>query len=129
MHMPHFRMTTQWIAVASMLTLMLPAQSATTALSGRVVDQKGAVIPRVVISVVDEARSMRHETTTGAEGLFVIDQLPPSTYTVRVEKEGFAAVEFENVILNVTEQRSFGDIKLGAITLGVRNGDFSFDLA
>src|SRR5207247_5593098 len=94
------------------LPAILCAQSAITALSGRVVDQDGAFVPQAVISVTDETRAMRHQTTTGPEGLFVLDQIPPSTYIVRVEKEGFAAVEFENVVLNVSERRSLGDIRL-----------------
>lgn len=125
MHMLGFRPLMQWILVASILTSIMYAQSATTALSGRVVDQGRAVVPHAMISVIDQARSVRRETTTGSEGLFVLDQLPPSSYTVRVEKDGFAAVEFENVILNVGEPRSLGDVTLhvpqqqGTLTVNV----------
>ena len=106
------RLGTRWVLLALTLPAILCGQAASTALSGRVVDQDGALVPQAVISVTDETRAMRHQTTTGPEGLFVLDQIPPSTYIVRVEKEGFAAVEFENVVLNVSERRSLGDIRL-----------------
>jgi hypothetical protein len=100
------------MTVGLMLSAIVYAQSSSTALSGRVVDQDGALVSQAVISVIDEARSVRRETTTGPEGLFVFDQVPPSTYTIRVEKEGFAPVEFENVELNVSERRSLGNVRL-----------------
>jgi carboxypeptidase family protein/TonB-dependent receptor-like protein len=112
MHMLRYRQMTLPLLVALMLPGLLGAQSATTALSGRVVDSNGGLIPQAVITVTDEIRSVRREVTTGSEGFFVVDQLPPSSYTVRVEKNGFGAVEFQNVTLNVTEERSLGDIRL-----------------
>ena len=110
--MARFRNVPQWVLLLLALPAILCAQSASTALSGRVVDEDGAVVPHAVISITDETRAIRRETTTGLEGLFVFDQLPPSSYTVRVEKEGFAAIEFENVTLNVSDRRSLGDVRL-----------------
>jgi outer membrane receptor protein involved in Fe transport len=91
------------------ILLLIPAicwgQSATTGLSGLVVDQSGGVVAQALVSVVDRAKSVQRQTRTSSEGVFVLDQLPPSHYAVKIEKEGFAPAEFENVILNVSERR------------------------
>jgi outer membrane receptor protein involved in Fe transport len=112
MHMPHLRTTTVWIPFALLLATTLYGQSSATALSGRVIDDNDALVPDALVTVIDEAKAFRYETTTGSSGVFVLDPLPPSMYTVRVEKGGFAAVEFENVVLNVSERRSLGDVRL-----------------
>ena len=120
MTVANFRTMAQWIVAASMLPGFLYAQSATTALSGRVLDPDRAVVPDARVSVFNESGSVQHDTTTGPEGFFVVDQLPPSSYTVRVEKDGFAVVEFKNVILNVAERRSLGNVILPVAPLTER---------
>src|SRR5262245_45595553 len=112
MRLPGYRRLAQCVVVLFLSAPFLHAQSATTSISGRVVDPSGAVVPEASISVTNEARSVWRETKTGTGGLFVIDQLAPLNYTVRVEKEGFQAVELENVTLNVTAGGTLGDVEL-----------------
>jgi hypothetical protein len=94
-----------WLGAVLLLPAGSWAQSATTGLSGVVVDQSGGVVAQALVSVVDSAKSVRRETRTSAEGVFVLDQLSPSRYAVKVEKDGFAPARFENVTLNVSERR------------------------
>jgi hypothetical protein len=82
------------------------AQSSAATLSGSVTDEKGGAIGAANVTVINIAtRSQRQATTTEA-GSFTIPFLPPGTYTVRVERQGFATLEANNVVLNVNDQKS-----------------------
>lgn len=80
------------------------AQSATATLSGTVVDAQGAVVPGANITVMDVARAVERQAATNSEGYFIVTQLPPSAYTVSVERGGFATSRLPNVVLNVNDQ-------------------------
>ncbi len=80
------------------------AQSATATLSGTVVDEQGAVVPGANITVADAAKSVERTGVTNSEGSFTVTQLSPSTYTVSVERAGFATTRLPNVVLNVNDQ-------------------------
>jgi hypothetical protein len=78
-------------------------QSATATLSGTVMDQTGAVVSGVNITVISVGRGFQRSTTTNGEGVFVVPFLPPGNYTVKTEHQGFSPTE-QNVILNVSNQ-------------------------
>lgn len=80
------------------------AQSATATLSGIVVDENGAVIPGVNIVVINIGQGFQRSTTTKDEGNFVVALLPPGTYIVKAERDGFATAEIREVVLNVNDQ-------------------------
>jgi Carboxypeptidase regulatory-like domain len=65
------------------------AQSDNTQISGFVKDQAGGVISGAKVTVKSDTRAFERSATTNAEGYFVITQLPPGLYTVRVEASGF----------------------------------------
>ena len=92
-------------------------QSASATLSGTVEDQKGAVVPGVAVSAVNVGTALKRTTTTNEEGTFVIPLLPPGTYTIRAEAQGFAPAETRDVVLNVGDQKSLRiELKAGSIT-------------
>jgi hypothetical protein len=91
-------------AHCSLLTVY--AQSATATLSGTVEDQNGAVVPGASVTVSNTATSLERRVTTNDQGYFTVPLLPPSTYTVRAEHQGFAPVQIEKVILNVGDQKA-----------------------
>ncbi len=82
------------------------AQSATATLSGTVLDERDAVIPGATVAVVNTSTGARRQTATNEQGDFIVPLLPPSTYVVNVQQQGFAPVEVQNVILNVGDQKS-----------------------
>lgn len=94
----------------------LAAQTNLATLSGTVVDQGGAAIKNARVAVVDPARGLKRQTTTDENGYFSIPLLPPSTYTVTVEQQGFAPSEVDGVVLNVGDQRSLHiQMKVGQV--------------
>jgi hypothetical protein len=66
------------------------AQSATGEVQGTVVDQSGAALPRVTITVMNTATGAIRETATDAEGLFAVPGLPVGPYEVTAALQGFA---------------------------------------
>ena len=65
-----FRLIARWVVVLSAaLPVILYAQSATTALSGRVLDAQGALVQDAKVTLISESGIVRRETT-GALGFF-----------------------------------------------------------
>ncbi|HLA09438.1 MAG TPA: TonB-dependent receptor [Pyrinomonadaceae bacterium] len=93
------------------------AQSATATLSGVVEDQNGAVIPGANVTVVNSGTTLQRQSKTSDDGYFTIPLLPPGTYVVRVEAQGFTPLETRDVVLNVGDQKSLQiQLKAGSIT-------------
>jgi outer membrane receptor protein involved in Fe transport len=66
------------------------AQSATGEVQGTVVDQSGAVLPGVTITIINTATGATRETVTDADGLFTVPGLPVGPYEVTAALQGFA---------------------------------------
>jgi len=82
------------------------AQSSAANLSGTVVDQNGAIVPGANVTVSNAGTGLQRQIITNDAGYFAVPLLPPSTYTVRVERQGFAPLEVQNVVLNVGDQKA-----------------------
>lgn len=92
-------------------------QSATATLTGTVVDEVGAVVPGVAVSVINPATSLERTATTSDAGYFTVPLLPPGNYTLTARRDGFAPVRAENVVLNVGDQKTLQiQIKAGSIS-------------
>ena len=67
----------------------------TVTISGRVMDQNGAVVRGAEVQVTRTDR--KRTINTDSEGRYKLIQLEPGTYIVRVSFPGFAAQEFTNI--------------------------------
>ncbi|HEY2846422.1 MAG TPA: TonB-dependent receptor, partial [Pyrinomonadaceae bacterium] len=78
------------------------SQSTTGNIEGRIVDQNGAVVPGVAITATNLDTGFIKNTTSDAEGNFILVLLPPGNYKVDVAAaKGFAATTFNNVRVTV----------------------------
>jgi hypothetical protein len=92
-------------------------QSATATLSGTVLDEKGAVVSDVNVTITNVATGLRRQALTDNEGYFAVSLLPPNHYTVTVQHQGFSTVEIKGVVLNVNDQRSLRiELKVGQVS-------------
>ncbi len=90
----------------------LPAQTpATGALTGRVFDPSGALVPNALLSVVSDDTSLSRSTRTTSEGVYRASLLPPGNYTITVEANGFEREVLHSIRVAVSETRVV-DIKL-----------------
>src|SRR5688572_5220937 len=82
------------------------SQTTNATLSGVVEDQDGKVIPGVKVTIANPDTGLRSTVVTNESGYYVIPLLPPATYTVTAEANGFRRVSFPDIILNVSDARS-----------------------
>jgi outer membrane receptor protein involved in Fe transport len=90
-------------AFAASLTSELSAQGGSSTINGTVFDQGKAVLPGVTVVATNQATGLTRETVTGPEGQFVLPAMPPGTYTVRAELQGFQARE-QQVVLRIGQE-------------------------
>ena len=104
--------------VALLITLFLcatvSAQTGAGSITGSVKDVNGAAVPGATVTLVNPTSSVSQTVTTNEDGIFVSPQLPPGTYTVSVEKEGFKRVEKAGVVLSTGDRLNAGDFVLEA---------------
>lgn len=87
-------------------TSAIYAQSSTATLSGTVTDQSGAVVPNAELTATDPTTGLVRQATTNEEGAYAFPTLPPGTYTVRAQREGFSPVEISDVVLSTGDNQS-----------------------
>ena len=65
------------------------SQDARGRISGRVTDSSSGSVPSAAVAVIKDDTGVRFETKTSAEGAFELPLLPPGTYHVEVQANGF----------------------------------------
>jgi len=77
---------------------------ATGAIDGLVLDTSGAAVDGAEVQVIDtRTESLVRKVKTNADGAFIVTLLPPGTYSVVVNKSGFAEAKSEQIEVHVTE--------------------------
>jgi hypothetical protein len=86
-------------------------------LSGTVTDPSGAVIPGAAINLTNVATDVTTTATTNSTGYYVMGNLIPGTYTVRVGKEGFKTAMRSELTLQVAQSATADfQLELGQTT-------------
>ncbi len=92
-------------ALFLVLLASLPAHSqvdyATATLKGTVLDPQGAVISGATVSATNSRTGTSRAVKTQSEGRYQIAALPPGTYQVSFEKQGFAKQVVDHLDLTV----------------------------
>ncbi len=88
------------LAVGLLIPCLLPAQSYRGSIRGKVVDPSGGLIARAKVTAKNNATGLARETLTGADGAYVLAELPAGEYAVTAESAGLAPVA-QNVVVNV----------------------------
>ena len=65
------------------------AQTGTTSVGGSVVDTSGAAIAGAKVTISNTGQALEREVQTNNAGEYRFLALPPGTYTLTVEKQGF----------------------------------------
>lgn len=109
------------LAFALVFSFQGHAQNISGSITGRVVDQQGAVVASVSVTAIEPNKNVTVTTKTGDQGDFTFAGLQPGTYTVRVEAPGFKRLERSNVPLDANDKLALGDLALqvGAVTESV----------
>lgn len=68
-------------------------------LVGQVTDQNGAIVPGAAITITEKTTNQKQTATSNDEGNFIIPQLDPGLYSVRIEADSFKTTVSENLTL------------------------------
>src|SRR5579885_393951 len=78
-----------------------PQAAGTASIQGTVTDQTGAVVQNAAVTITDNATAVKHNTTTGADGLYSFPNIPVGVYTLDVIAPGFQHYTQANIVLEV----------------------------
>ena len=93
------------------------AQATSGAILGTVTDKSGASMSGVKVTVISEDRGISSSTDTNASGNYAKTQLPPGSYVVEFEAQGFQRVIQKGVSVSVDQatrvdaQLAVGEVK------------------
>jgi len=80
---------------------VLGQQAAKATLTGTVTDPNRAVIAGAAVTATQTATAIRRTTVSNDEGVYVLTDLAPGEYEVKVEASGFTALRVTNLVLQV----------------------------
>src|SRR5689334_11485152 len=81
------------LAVCSLHSNFILAQSSSSDIAGRVLDSSGNVIPNAEVTLTNQQTGDTRTAKTGSTGDFIFATLQPGTYSVRVNAPGFKELE------------------------------------
>ena len=107
---------------SALLSAMLASHAAVgqerfSTITGSVVDESGAAVPGVVVTLTHLETKRTIVRTTDANGSYTAREIEPGRYAVRCELSGFATTEVADVILLLGKTlRIPTTLKIGAVT-------------
>jgi len=88
-----------FVLLLALLPICAWSQSQLATVSGTITDKSGAVILRARVTIVNQGTGLRRSTATDTAGMYRFSGLPPGTYTIRAEDQGFQTQVREGVAL------------------------------
>jgi hypothetical protein len=93
-----------WAGVSFLLlcafsSVRMQAQATTATVVGAVHDQTGATIPNAEVVLTNKGTTEARKVTSGADGAFTMNLVPPGSYSVSVTAPGFKRYEVPDLTL------------------------------
>jgi hypothetical protein len=102
-----------WILCGLVLLCSLAAaQTVSSSLVGTLTDSSGAVVPDAAITLTNQTTRVVLKSQSGSAGLFRFPNLPPGTYTLRIQVAGFKAYVQQDIVVSSSETRDLGRVIL-----------------
>jgi Carboxypeptidase regulatory-like domain/TonB dependent receptor len=115
-----FRRLVLLLILSLSLNASVFAQVTTGDITGRVLDPQGAVVVGATVTARNTATGLTRTATTNDGGEYTITQLPPGTYEVTVEAQGFSKAIQKDFELNVGTKPTLNfDLKAGGVAESV----------
>jgi len=96
-----FVLVTMVIGITAVTVAPARAQSATSSIEGSIVDQTGAAMPGVTVTVVQAATGVTRTTVSDENGLFRLLLLPVGVYDVTADLSGFTSRKLPELSVTV----------------------------
>jgi hypothetical protein len=105
------------VLLAILSTGLASAQTNTSAIAGVISDATGAVIPSATVTVTEIATGQARTSSGSATGEYVVSQLPPGKYEVKVTARGFETSVASGVTVEIAQRARLDfTMKLGAVS-------------
>jgi hypothetical protein len=78
-------------------------QEVTASITGTVTDPSGAAVTGAAVTATSQERGVTYPAESNDSGLYRIAQLPVGTYSLKVEKSGFASVSHPAFVLTLNQ--------------------------
>jgi hypothetical protein len=98
---PRWALITALLGLAAVLAVPVAAQISTGSVELAVTDTGNVALPGVTVKLTSPQTGFERVAVTDSGGRARIDAVPPGTYTVRLELDGFQSVVEENLGLRV----------------------------
>jgi hypothetical protein len=86
------------------------------AITGRIIDSSGAVVPSATVTITNKATGVAVTTSADADGEYQVLTLIPGTYTVKATAAGFESVLRDDIHLHVQDLLSIDfALKVGSV--------------
>jgi hypothetical protein len=93
------------------------SQATTGSIVGRVTDTSHATIAGANVAAVSGQTGVSYPGQTDSEGNYVIYGLPPGTYNVTVQKDGFQSATISGVLLEIDQKQLLNfELKVGSVS-------------
>ena len=87
---------------------------------GTITDPQGAAVPGAKVTVTNERKGTKDETTTNDTGNYSVTHLIPDIYTLHVEAAGFKVIEQKGIVVNAdAAARADASFQVGSTTEAV----------
>lgn len=104
-----------WVRAAVLAALVVVngfGQNVNGLIRGSVTDPSGSALPGAALTLKNAETGAALATASDAVGLFVFPSVPPGTYDLTVEAQGFQRYARTAIQLNASENRELGQLQL-----------------
>ena len=113
-----------WLIAACMCLMTAPlaaAQSGTATLQGKVIDTQKMALPGANVTLANPATGFSRTMQSDASGTFAFPGVPPGTYALTVEMQGFKTSVVDKVALQVDTTTELSiDLQIGSLSESVQ---------
>lgn len=114
------RMVRTLVCLAVLLSTVAWAQLYTGTVTGVVADPTSAVVPNAHVKLVDQQKGYAFDTNTDSTGRYLFRSVPPGTYKLSVEAQGFQVQEQSDIRLDVNQNVAVNfSLQVGATSTAV----------
>src|SRR5581483_11685633 len=109
------------VLTATLFCVQAWTQSYTGSVAGTVADPSGAVVPNAKLTLLDEQKGFTFTAISDSSGGYVIRQIPPGTYKLSVEAQGFRAENRPGIKVDVSQNVTVNfALQVGAVSQTVQ---------
>src|SRR5579863_10048189 len=100
----HLKFAVMTALLAGLATRPAEAQITTGTILGTVTDNSGAVLPGVVVKVVNLEQGLQRQLTTNGQGDYIFPELPLGSYRLTAQAKAFETIVREGIELHIQDK-------------------------